>query len=355
MQGCATDVRMCSYVQCPPVDTRDVTPHGRPIGSDLSPGAGPSCQPRAPPPLPEALMDASGPLPATAEEAPPPSPSPSPSKPLCPFLFKKGRPAPAGRRRRRGADEGRPEDGSSDGSSDEGPAAVRPDKKRPAPNPMIQSSGGGRGGRDDEARASALAVLYPSSRSAKPAGPEDMGATAGYEPDAARGPQAPARKGPMRAPAHLRATVRWDYQPDVCKDYKETGFCGFGHSCKFLHDRSDYKHGWQMERELHEGRSGAPDAAAYELGGGGRADQARAPHACFICRQPFRSPVVTQCGHFFCEACALRHFRASPRCYVCERHTHGVFNRARGLGAQPGPDGENEDEDESPDGATPRA
>ena len=36
------------------------------------------------------------------------------------------------------------------------------------------------------------------------------------------------RKGPIRAPANLRATVRWDYQPDICKDYKETGFCGFG-------------------------------------------------------------------------------------------------------------------------------
>lgn len=38
----------------------------------------------------------------------------------------------------------------------------------------------------------------------------------------------PFRKGPIRAPEHLRATVRWDYQPDICKDYKETGFCGFG-------------------------------------------------------------------------------------------------------------------------------
>lgn len=36
------------------------------------------------------------------------------------------------------------------------------------------------------------------------------------------------RKGPIRAPANLRATVRWDYQPDICKDFKETGFCGFG-------------------------------------------------------------------------------------------------------------------------------
>ena len=41
------------------------------------------------------------------------------------------------------------------------------------------------------------------------------------------------RKGPIRAPEHLRATVRWDYQPDICKDYKETGFCGFGGKVQF--------------------------------------------------------------------------------------------------------------------------
>jgi RING finger protein 113A len=38
--------------------------------------------------------------------------------------------------------------------------------------------------------------------------------------------------GPMRAPANIRASVRWDYQPDICKDYKETGFCGFGGELK---------------------------------------------------------------------------------------------------------------------------
>lgn len=36
------------------------------------------------------------------------------------------------------------------------------------------------------------------------------------------------KKGPIRAPTFLRATTRWDYQPDICKDYKETGTCGFG-------------------------------------------------------------------------------------------------------------------------------
>ncbi len=38
------------------------------------------------------------------------------------------------------------------------------------------------------------------------------------------------RKGPIRAAPNIRQSVRWDYQPDLCKDYKETGFCGFGGS-----------------------------------------------------------------------------------------------------------------------------
>ena len=63
------------------------------------------------------------------------------------------------------------------------------------------------------------------------------------------------RQGPIRAPAHLRSTIRWDYQPDICKDFKETGFCGFGDSCKFMHDRTDYKLGWQLEREYQQGLS----------------------------------------------------------------------------------------------------
>ena len=54
--------------------------------------------------------------------------------------------------------------------------------------------------------------------------------------------------GPLRANVHARVSVRFDYQPDVCKDYKETGFCGYGDACKFVHDRSDYKSGWEMER-----------------------------------------------------------------------------------------------------------
>lgn len=36
------------------------------------------------------------------------------------------------------------------------------------------------------------------------------------------------RPGPRQGPSNIRVTQRFDYQPDVCKDYKETGYCGFG-------------------------------------------------------------------------------------------------------------------------------
>lgn len=57
------------------------------------------------------------------------------------------------------------------------------------------------------------------------------------------------RAGPLKGQGNVRITCRMDYQPDVCKDYKETGYCGYGDSCKFLHDRGDYKQGWQIDKE----------------------------------------------------------------------------------------------------------
>jgi len=56
-------------------------------------------------------------------------------------------------------------------------------------------------------------------------------------------------KGPQKPQVNVLPSCRFDYQPDVCKDYKETGYCGYGDSCKFLHDRGDYKMGWQIEAE----------------------------------------------------------------------------------------------------------
>jgi hypothetical protein len=34
--------------------------------------------------------------------------------------------------------------------------------------------------------------------------------------------------GPIKAPVFIRQSVRFDFQPDVCKDYKETGYVYLG-------------------------------------------------------------------------------------------------------------------------------
>ncbi|KAH9318108.1 hypothetical protein KI387_019877, partial [Taxus chinensis] len=127
------------------------------------------------------------------------------------------------------------------------------------------------------------------------------------------GENAGGAHGPLRASANIRTSVRFDYQHEICKDYKETGYYGYGDSCKFLHDRGDYKSGWQMEREWDEAEKKRKMKLALGLAEGGDAeavsddeDEDSLPFACFICRQPFQDPVVTRCKHYFCEHCALK-------------------------------------------------
>lgn len=151
------------------------------------------------------------------------------------------------------------------------------------------------------------------------------------------------RKGPIRAPANLRATVRWDYQPDICKDYKETGFCGFGDSCKFLHDRSDYKHGWQLEREEAEATAAGGDSD-YEV-----SSEDELPFRCFICRSSFTDPVVTKCKHYFCEKCALENYKKSTRCFICNAQTNGMFNPAKELETKLKRQADDEDDNDDDD------
>lgn len=105
--------------------------------------------------------------------------------------------------------------------------------------------------------------------------------------------------GPKRAPSNVRFTFIMDYNPCLCKDYKvpsrtrtwpgeecdlflaveawlltidvlllgllqETGYCGYGDNCLYIHDRGDYKSGWELERDWEEkkklwSRSGQED------------------------------------------------------------------------------------------------
>ncbi|RKP02801.1 hypothetical protein CXG81DRAFT_10397 [Caulochytrium protostelioides] len=151
------------------------------------------------------------------------------------------------------------------------------------------------------------------------------------------------RAGPLANPSggHVRIISRMDYAPDVCKDFKETGFCGYGDSCIFMHDRSGMKHGPQVERiwetvqQKHMAAQRRGAAAATSASAAAADVATDRPFACHICRKPFTSPVMTKCGHYFCETCILGCYRKSKACPVCSAGLDGVFRPARDLPPPP--------------------
>lgn len=99
-----------------------------------------------------------------------------------------------------------------------------------------------------------------------------------------------------------------------------------------MHDRGDYKAGWQIEREWDEQQK--KKRAALEGGAGGsdsddnkyviESDTDDLPFACFICREPFDNPVETKCKHYFCQKCALDRYAKNTTCAACGKQTYGA-------------------------------
>ncbi|PBP16881.1 hypothetical protein BUE80_DR012280 [Diplocarpon rosae] len=158
-----------------------------------------------------------------------------------------------------------------------------------------------------------------------------------------KNPNAPSRVvGPVKAPTNIRTITVTDFAPDVCKDYKQTGFCGFGDNCKYLHAREDYKAGWQLDREWENVTKGKKVLGGTKIASANRnAEEENSgdedailegiPFACVICKKNYKDPIITKCGHYFCESCALKRYRKDPSCAICGAGTGGVFNVARNL------------------------
>lgn len=130
--------------------------------------------------------------------------------------------------------------------------------------------------------------------------------------------------GPQRTSSSTKNTCRFDYAPDICKDYNETGFCGFGDSCKFLHDRGDYKSGWELDNEW-DARQQATKSLDYTIK---ETNEPALPITkCGICNNEFEPPIVeTKCFHLFCEHCALSYYRSNKTCKICHAPVNGQFH-----------------------------
>ncbi len=119
-----------------------------------------------------------------------------------------------------------------------------------------------------------------------------------------------------------------------------------GDNCKFLHAREDYKSGWELDREWEIATKGMKKIDGVIVASANRKkhgdddeddDEEEAarleniPFACILCKEPYTSPIVTRCGHYFCERCALKRYRQNPVCAACGLGTNGVFNSATRL------------------------
>ncbi|RYP22643.1 hypothetical protein DL767_009004 [Monosporascus sp. MG133] len=202
--------------------------------------------------------------------------------------------------------------------------------------------------------------LSQSKTSSKPRDANDRPSASAQQPDGTykglanqtsfiqKNPNAPSRTvGPIKAATNIRTITVTDFAPDVCKDWKQTGWCGFGDNCKFLHAREDYKQGWQLDREWENVTKGKKPASgtvvasanrgAANAGATGSPDEAdeaaleKIPFACIICKGSYKEPIVTRCGHYFCLPCALQRYRKDPSCAACGAGTGGVFNTAKTL------------------------
>lgn len=125
--------------------------------------------------------------------------------------------------------------------------------------------------------------------------------------------------GPKKASSNIRSTTVFDFARDECKDFKETGFCGYGDSCKFVHARDDFKAGWKLNKDwelLTPKQAKILDTV---------------PFKCPICKQSYKSPIKTKCGHYFCEACFLVRCKKTTSCLVCGENTEKVAMPAKDL------------------------
>jgi RING finger protein 113A len=109
----------------------------------------------------------------------------------------------------------------SDGSSSEDESGHRVKRRKKNTSTVTVSSMSSKPSDKDIS-----ATVFTADRNASITSTNDATKQSNWFDEGSKAPQKSV--GPVKAPTNVRMTVVTDFAPDVCKDYKTTGFCGFG-------------------------------------------------------------------------------------------------------------------------------
>ena len=133
------------------------------------------------------------------------------------------------------------------------------------------------------------------------------------DPGSGPGPEMLAMTN-TNGPKNIRTTTITDFQPDVCKDFLQTGYCGYGDTCKFIHVRNEST---QKKPVVRDWEISTDDP---------KKDDSVAPFKCAVCKKDYDQPVETKCDHVFCKKCFMdRYKKGKTRCYICHEETNGII------------------------------
>ena len=135
-----------------------------------------------------------------------------------------------------------------------------------------------------------------------------------------------------RVKKHFKNPVDVDFNPSRCKDFHDSGYCSWGDSCIYAHDRTDYKRGWELDKEWEEQQKEAKNKQinaflSKQLGEDEKNKQKE--ENCLLCEKKAVDAVYTECDHLFCEKCVLSRYKLDQKCPECGKALKGVFVDAK--------------------------
>lgn len=133
-----------------------------------------------------------------------------------------------------------------------------------------------------------------------------------------------------RLKKHFKNPIDIDYNPSRCKDFHESGYCSWGPSCIYAHDRTSYKRGWELDKEWEDKQKEIKEKGIRSFINKKDKEEEKKEvnfedSSCGICKQSKEDFVKTECGHVFCEECILKHYSKHKSCFLCKKKIKGNF------------------------------